>query len=116
MLSLELLPHNMHYKQKGHNWVPTTQSLEEAAPNSGQGAKCQNLWVMSVSTALCGCDDEEYERKERKVSINWTRIPSTGWLLPCSLRDLAGARRAQAHVSYCTDRHCSFVQVLLVLE
>lgn len=71
---------------------------------------------MSVSTALCGCDDEEYERKERKVSINWTRIPSTGWLLPCSLRDLAGARRAQARVSYCTDRHCSFVQVLLVLE
>lgn len=48
-------------------------------------------------------------RKEREVSVT-QRVPSTGQLPPCALRDPVGARRTRAPVSYCTDGHCSFIR------
>lgn len=57
-------------------------------------------------------------RKEREVSVT-RRIPRTGQLPPCALRDPVGARRARAPVSCLRTgvaHSYDAMRVLLVLE
>lgn len=51
-------------------------------------------------------------RKEREVSIHQIRIPGTGRLPPCAVRDPAGAGRARMGIAPSYDP----IRVLLVLE